>query len=304
MGPDGGAPAAPAHGRPFQVSGHPDSLTLLGQGDEWIVKQCHESEALFYQSVWFSEERGPPPEMRSALRELMPDCAGVADPQGVLLPGWPPVARGGKLPNDGQHAKLVLENLCRPFRRANISDIKLGTMLYNPHNPKLTADKRRRMQVKAATTTSGSFGLRFTGWQTWDAAGGTYRRVGKEPGRRAADLDDLYELWATVLQWDDAALRPARRRVLQEYIMPQLETLVHVLQTLDVRLPGASILLIVEADPPTLEAHLAACTSPVSMRLIDFAHSRWCPGEGPDLGFLQGLDTLQQLCARTLASDA
>lgn len=42
--------------------------------------------------------------------------------------------------------------------------------------------------------------------------------------------------------------------------------------------------------------------SPCVVRLIDFAHTRLKPGQGPDLGVLKGLDTLVSLLDGRIAS--
>ena len=42
--------------------------------------------------------------------------------------------------------------------------------------------------------------------------------------------------------------------------------------------------------------------SPCVVRLIDFAHTRLKPGEGPDVGVLKGLDTLLSLLDGRIAS--
>lgn len=42
--------------------------------------------------------------------------------------------------------------------------------------------------------------------------------------------------------------------------------------------------------------------SPCVVRLIDFAHTRLKPGEGPDVGLLKGLDTLLSLLDGRIAS--
>lgn len=42
--------------------------------------------------------------------------------------------------------------------------------------------------------------------------------------------------------------------------------------------------------------------SPCVVKLIDFAHTRLKPGEGPDMGVLKGLDTLLSLLDGRIAS--
>jgi 1D-myo-inositol-tetrakisphosphate 5-kinase/inositol-polyphosphate multikinase len=57
---------------------------------------------------------------------------------------------------------VVLENVAHGFRKANILDIKLGTVLYDEDAP---PKKKERMQDAARRTTSGQVGIRLTGFQ-------------------------------------------------------------------------------------------------------------------------------------------
>jgi inositol-polyphosphate multikinase len=57
---------------------------------------------------------------------------------------------------------LVIENVAHGFRKPNILDIKLGTVLYDEDAP---LDKKERMEKVARNTTSGETGIRLTGFQ-------------------------------------------------------------------------------------------------------------------------------------------
>lgn len=57
---------------------------------------------------------------------------------------------------------LVLENLTHRFLRPNVLDIKLGTQLYDED---ASAEKRERMQRASEASTSGTTGIRLTGFQ-------------------------------------------------------------------------------------------------------------------------------------------
>jgi inositol-polyphosphate multikinase len=57
---------------------------------------------------------------------------------------------------------IVLENVAEGFRKPNILDVKLGTVLYDEDTP---PEKRERMEKKARYTTSGEVGIRLTGFQ-------------------------------------------------------------------------------------------------------------------------------------------
>lgn len=57
---------------------------------------------------------------------------------------------------------IVLENAAKGFRKPNILDVKLGTVLYDEEAP---PEKREKMEKRARHTTSGEAGIRLTGFQ-------------------------------------------------------------------------------------------------------------------------------------------
>lgn len=108
----------------------------------------------------------------------------------------------------------------------------------------------------------------------------------------------------------------------------ELEHLTLVLQDLEVRIIGGSVLIVYEGDPGKLETPLklydvnrnSSSTTdhsetasndadsdgdsddsvepdplPLTVTLIDFAHTRMVPGEGPDSGVLKGLNSLRHV---------
>jgi len=57
---------------------------------------------------------------------------------------------------------IVIENTAHGFRKPNILDIKLGTVLYDED---ATPEKKERMLKQAKQSTSGEVGIRLTGFQ-------------------------------------------------------------------------------------------------------------------------------------------
>lgn len=75
-----------------------------------------------------------------------------------------------------------------------------------------------------------------------------------------------------------------------------------VLSRVHMRMVGGSLLIVYEANWTCAEEGVKALTSGVStpsppfvVKLIDFAHTRILPAQGPDKGVLLGLDTLIRL---------
>lgn len=123
---------------------------------------------------------------------------------------------------------------------------------------------------------------------------------------------------------DKLKLRQKRASYLVRRFVRELESIQYVLENEESRMYSASVLLVYEGDEATLEQSIAKekeedaeanedsdededetdeeDTAPhkvEEVRLIDFAHARWTPGEGPDENALKGirsvLDILQKL---------
>ena len=268
-----------------QVGGHPGTVHDHGA---WVIKSCLETEAMFYHATYHTDpdEEAALIRAKNALQDYLPACVGIADPQGVWLSGWPTHASTPP-PIPGAYS-IALENLTAPFRHANVCDIKLGTILYNETNPMISDEKRERMQRKAQETTSAEFGLRITGWCTYDAATDTMHRTDKQPGRAARTKSDVARLLIDALQLKDARYA----RIVREAMLPRLDALRTSLQSIPVQLRSTSVLLVMEGDPVSLNR--GRTSPPVDVRLIDLAHSHW--SNTPDEGVQRGLNLLYELC--------
>ena len=163
--------------------------------------------------------------------------------------------------------------------------------MYNEANPRLSAEKRERMQRKAQETTSGSHGLRVTGYCSWDAHAQSFYTSGKVPGRAARTTDDLQRLLEAA--WHVSP------EVLRAHLVPRIKHLCDCLAPVPVSLCSASVLVVMEGDETARQERLAHDEPIFDVRLIDFTHSRWC--DQPDQGVLRGLYTLYELVLRLAA---
>ncbi|GAA6002959.1 hypothetical protein JCM10207_001919 [Rhodosporidiobolus poonsookiae] len=244
---------------------------------------------------------------------------------------------------------LVLENLTYRFVHPNVLDIKLGMQLYDED---ASEEKQARMRKAAQSSTSGEAGVRLTGFQVWDNSTSSYVQTPKPFGRTLTVPElplGLSRFFYPPLSGPSAAetsdptsfpletqARPPPLPL--EMLLPVLRTLARrlddlerVMQTLEVRMRGASLLIVVEGDAQALEAALlraqASQTAPsengdeaddasvsttdsagdaaphtrqaLDVRLIDFAHSRAVRPElgetGPDEGVLKGIGAVRGL---------
>lgn len=93
-------------------------------------------------------------------------------------------------------------------------------------------------------------------------------------------------------------------RMLRSRILQDLEEIHDIFTRLEVRMRGASLLLVYEGEPNRLRQSLADTSAGVhgkaQVRLIDFGHATIVPGQGPDHGVLLGLRTVLALVHKQL----
>lgn len=127
-----------------------------------MVKDCLAREVRFYEEVkeaasGSSNLSAQQVELLGRLLKAMPECFGSWEQYYERRSGSaPPPDKAGSTP------RIVLENLTFAYDKPNVCDIKLGTQLWDED---ASEDKRQRMEKVAASTTSGTHGIRLTGWQ-------------------------------------------------------------------------------------------------------------------------------------------
>lgn len=144
-----------------QVAGHPDGVQSL-EGGRLVVKACLPRELQFYDEIkqavaGNAELEARQVELLGRLLKTMPECHGSWD---QYLGGQSRLTEPTKEADDSP--RIVMENLTFGYEKPNVCDIKLGTQLWDED---ASEEKRQRMEKAAAATTSGSHGIRLTGWQ-------------------------------------------------------------------------------------------------------------------------------------------
>lgn len=119
---------------------------------------------------------GATPLFAAAQSEIVPHAIpslplppSDSDPDPILDEA---LAKLAQIPMVGSSAEqhtwgLLLSNVAQGMRWPHTMDIKLGHVLYDDRPGRAKADKVSRMQVASATSTSGTHGVRLTGWQHW-----------------------------------------------------------------------------------------------------------------------------------------
>ncbi|KAG9080847.1 hypothetical protein FRC06_006077 [Ceratobasidium sp. 370] len=172
------------------------------------------------------------------------------------------------------------------------------------------------MTKVAKETTSFDTGVRLTGFSVFDPASQTYTVTPKEYGK-SIKAEQLPEGIARF--FPESVPRESLLKVLGAVHSKLLEIQQALAET-EIRMVGGSVLIVWEGDPTALARAIETADSGVDVmeesedegdeeleesarkpgpvcvvKLIDFAHTRLVPGEGPDGGVMMGLGVTLKL---------
>jgi inositol-hexakisphosphate kinase len=222
---------------------------------------------------------------------------------------------------------LVLENLTKDYKKPCVLDLKMGTRMYGDF---ATDSKRKSQRKKSTKSTSAKLGVRFCGSQRFSFSNNSFEMFDKYVGRNA-DETELRKLLGQFFTHGCSLRKDVINNVLGE-ICRMKKSLVDLEEY---RFYSSSILIIYEGlmkeekcesynlsdaensmDCDIFEMEAAEAnnfdvekcrknelpSSAVTMKIIDFANASFpcmdCDQsmhEGPDRGFLMGLDNLYEI---------
>ncbi|KAJ2511878.1 hypothetical protein H4217_007169 [Coemansia sp. RSA 1939] len=280
----------------FQVAGHPGVLEVEDGG--MIIKPLNQRELQFYEgSRGFSELQSFMPMFYGTLELAETETSdSISSPEPIEKPKY-----------------LCVENLVHGFKEPCVIDVKLGSRLWDVD---ATPEKQERMAKKAERTTSGSLGLCITGMRLY--------------GEPAADRDWCRDLTpTTIMDAFEMYFAAAEKKISTEYRNQIIEQLIEeimelktVVEKIETRMYASSLLFIYEASKGQYDSLLnkadvdkpkgdigndeGNCSGSgsdggsddgalVYMKAIDFAHSHWTPGQGPDDNYLAGVNKLVEI---------
>jgi len=143
-----------------QVAGHGNILQLPNDS---LVKVSSQTEIDFYKIV---EEKNIP------IKNFMPKCYNF-DPYFEEV-------KEKYLPKDSDKVYINMENLLSPYKNPSVMDLKLGTRLYDDN---ASEEKKQRMILNAASTTSLKTGLKICGLRITDKSDKLVKKFDKKYGR-------------------------------------------------------------------------------------------------------------------------
>lgn len=193
-------------------------------------------------------------------------------------------------------------------------DVKLGAQLWDEQAPQ---SKRDRLDAVSNATTSHSLGMRVAGMRVWKGEGaGGYRVYDKHYGRTFT-ADNCIE---AVKEYFVSDITEDQKKLLARRFLEKVKKIRAVLEVQESRMFAASLLFVYEGDGKALEQALKEeeenskkppkvdddddddgddkdVKKVEELKLIDFAHASWTPGEGPDENSLQGVRSTEKLLA-------
>ncbi|KAK0441382.1 SAICAR synthase-like protein [Armillaria borealis] len=288
-----------------QVGGHAGVLT--SEDGSLLIKPALLLEHQFYQILNTNPTFEP-------LRPFVPKFIGTLKLQGELdenNQGLEPSSGIAvkQLPEGHQKDEWLSISRGLIYLSPNILDIKLGTVLYDED---ASPEKVARMEKAARETTSLETGVRLTGFQVHDHATGEPVNTPKSYGKsiKPADLPEGIARFFPALAPHTTQGLPSR------FLVPTSAEIREAFAGMEMRMVGGSLLIIYEGDLAKAEDGVKWMLEeeeeeegdededddekpkrgpPYTVKLIDFAHTRFVPGKGPDEGVLKGFDTVLSL---------
>jgi 1D-myo-inositol-tetrakisphosphate 5-kinase/inositol-polyphosphate multikinase len=233
-----------------------------------------------------------------------------------------------KLPTD---LAVVLENAAHGFVKPNILDVKLGVRLWADD---AAQEKKVRFDKITEETTHKELGFRVAGmrvWQGHNAAGADidkdgYKIYDKNYGRFTIQKHNVHEAFRNFIFTESAGIDEELGRLVSQAFHTEVARIQDILERQESRMFSASFLFVFEGDGVALRAAMEEASQPApatlvngdadnsseddgefetpvpkiyTVKVIDFAHAEWVPGNGPDENALTGVrsivDILQQL---------
>ncbi|KAF1846603.1 SAICAR synthase-like protein [Cucurbitaria berberidis CBS 394.84] len=294
-----------------------------------VVKPCTEAEITFYESVTVSHPDLVPylPTYMGQLSLSANESAVPAVESGTIQTADGTVERlhGKKLATE---LHIVLENITHGFKKPNVLDLKLGAQLWDDA---AKPEKRARLDAVSNVTTSGSLGFRIAGMRTYkgtpvpdipeelkefvevDKEGG-YWVYNKMYGRKfsATDVTEGFDTY--VFPGSKTEAEHDRAREVLAYFLGEVKDILEVFEGKESRMYSASILLVYEGDVEEYAKTKQTLRSAqpeedddddnlpqlAAVKMIDFAHATWTPGQGPDENALKGIRSTAKILKELL----
>lgn len=305
---------------------------LRDESGALLIKPCLPREVDFYQAAASHAEFAKwMPTFMGTLQLNPQTAASLGDKPGVppvpaVAPALPSSDRGETSTRSDAIVKkpleicIVLSNLTYGFAKPCVLDVKLGARLWDDEAP---LEKRARLDGVADESTSRPLGMRIAGMKVWKGDNKAYQIYGKNYGRQfTADnaVDGFKEFLFS------GKLSEEQSKLIAKRFADKVAEIQGVLENQESRMYSASLLFVYEGDADALDQALQIEKEKdpskgtlaegeeededdeeeddenkppprkvEDLKIIDFAHATWTPGQGPDLNALHGVKSVLSL---------
>jgi inositol-polyphosphate multikinase len=219
---------------------------------------------------------------------------------------------------------VVLENAAHGFVKPNIMDVKLGVRLWADD---AAEEKKIRFDKVTEETTHKELGFRVAGMRVWQGHGATgldideegYKIYDKNYGRFSIHKGNVYEAFRNFIFSESAGIDEELGKLVAQAFLADVTRIRQVLESQESRMFSASLLFVFEGDGAALRLAMEeASRSPATLmngdgesseeddedvvgpkiyvvKVIDFAHATWVPGQGPDENALHGVRSVAKI---------
>nr|CAG8481739.1 14589_t:CDS:2 [Entrophospora candida] len=287
-----------------QIGGH-DKL-LLTNDEAVIVKPCNTVEKEFYEtsvlypefSMWIPKFYGSLQlqgvnHNNNSLINLVDDISDNNNDNGDGIRVVDPLIIRQEIEEQSAN---VTGNILYGFKKPCFMDLKLGTQLWGEDS---SEKKKQKMIKRALMTTSASLGIKITAFKVYQKSIDNYKDYSREYGYILKNENGII---LGLRDYFRAEISKDKQSLIIKTIIRDLEELYKALENTDLSLYGASLFLVYEGDPDTLEEALSKEKEnlekisskyvDVTDLKIDFAHSHFRKNVGKDEGCLFGIRNL------------
>jgi len=301
-------PESPENTDPLSSDG-----VMSDESGSVIIKPCTTAEVAFYEASVASHPN---------FTAHMPTFFGtlqLEEPTAPSADSTPPV--------HNRNTNIVLSNIAYGFTYPCVLDIKLGAQLWDEG---ASPEKRARLDKVSDSTTSRPLGFRVAGMKVYKGIGAVgsdpaidatgYRVYDKHYGRvfTAGNVIEAFKEYFT------SGISPEQVKLVASRLLRKVREIREVLESQESRMYSASLLFCYEGYKEAIEVALKEeerreekeakeqlgedgeeegegeeeeeeTKMVEDVKLIDFAHASWTPGQGPDENALQGVRNTERL---------
>jgi len=312
----------------YAVAGHDGTLSDVD--GELFIKPCTMAEIAFYESSLathpeFAEYM--PTYMGTLTLDENQNGKTVEEVGAALIAkrSLPevvvPVKTGKRIETN---LAVVLENAAHGFVKPNILDVKLGVRLWADD---AAEEKKIRFDKVTEETTHKELGFRVAGMRVWQGHGAKgsdidqegYKIYDKNYGRFSIHRGNVHEAFKNFIFSESAGIDEELGKLVAQAFLADVTRIQAVLEGQESRMFSASLLFVFEGDGAALRLAMEeASRSPATLvngddenseeddddvvgpkiyvvKVIDFAHATWVPGQGPDENALLGVRSVAKV---------